>query len=188
MDKTSQLWRAGRAAAIRLLPLGAAVLLAGCAAMSVEECRTADWREQGMRDALAGKPRSHLENIREACAEAGVVPRAEPYWEGWTRGIYQFCTPANGARWGRQGRSYENSCPVEIEAGFAARYRDGRRAWDAEQTLRRLQNDQRSKQRDLDNAKDDNTRNRLRNELRDMDWRLRSARDDLDRAESQLRY
>lgn len=188
MNPNAQPWGALRAAALRLLPLGAAALLAGCAAMSVEECRTADWREQGMRDALKGKSRAHFEEIRQACAEAGVVPRAPQYWEGWNRGIGQFCTPANGLRWGREGHSYANSCPPEIEAGFVARYRDGRRAWDAEQTLRRLQNDQRSKQRELDNAKDDATRNRLRNDLRDLDWRLRNARGDLDRAEYQLRY
>ena len=71
--------------------------------------------------------------------------------------------------------------------GFLARYRDGRTAWDAEQTLRRLQTEQGNKQRELDNTKDDNQRKRLREQLRDMDWRLRNARDDLDRAEWRLR-
>ena len=39
----------------RLAPLAAALVLAGCAAMSAEECRTANWRDQGYRDALAGR-------------------------------------------------------------------------------------------------------------------------------------
>lgn len=171
----------------RLAPLAAALVLAGCATMSAEECRTTNWRDQGYRDALAGQPRSHLGDIREACAEAGVRPSEPMYWEGWNQGIGQFCTPANGARWGRDGKSYHNSCPPELEMGFLARYRDGRTAWDAEQTLRRLQTEQGNKQRELDNTKDDNQRKRLREQLRDMDWRLRNARDDLDRAEWRLR-
>ena len=173
---------------IRLSALGVALaLLGGCAAMSEQECRSANWYEQGQRDALAGQPRSHLGDIREACAEAGVRPSEPMYWEGWNQGIGQFCTPANGARWGRDGKSYHNSCPPELEMGFLARYRDGRTAWDAEQTLRRLQTEQGNKQRELDNTKDDNQRKRLREQLRDMDWRLRNARDDLDRAEWRLR-
>lgn len=161
--------------------------LAGCAAMSEQECRTADWREQGMRDALAGHPRSRLEDNREACGKTGVVPNQALYFEGWKRGIGQFCTPANGVRWGRDGKTYENSCPPELEAGFVSRYRDGRRAYDAEQQLRRLQNEQSTKQRDLDAAKDDDKRRRLRNELQSLDARLRNARDELDYAERRLR-
>jgi len=70
-----------------LLALSAAVVLAGCAAMSQEECRTADWGEQGMRDALDGYPRSRLADIREACAKAGVAPIESLYWNGWNAGI-----------------------------------------------------------------------------------------------------
>ncbi|MFD2376582.1 DUF2799 domain-containing protein [Ottowia pentelensis] len=76
--------------------------LGGCAAMSADECRTADWREQGIRDALAGYERTRLQDVRKACAEAGVMPDETQYWQGWQRGIAQFCTPANGLSWGRQ--------------------------------------------------------------------------------------
>lgn len=99
----------------------------------------------------------------------------------------QFCTPDNGARWGREGRSYSNSCPPELDAAFSDRYRAGRRAYDAEQTLRRLQGEQRDKQRALDNAKDDTARRQARDQLRSLDARLRDARDDLHRAEWRLR-
>lgn len=171
----------------RLACLCAAVLLTGCAAMSEKECLAADWREQGMRDALAGHGRSHLADVREACAQAGVVPNEGLYFDGWSRGIHQFCTPDNGARWGRQGRSYANSCPPELDGAFSDRYRAGRRAWDAEQTVQRLQREQGDRQRALDKAKDDSARRQLRDQLRALDRRVRDARDELDRAEWQLR-
>ena len=167
-----------------LLAIGAVMAaLGGCAAMSADECRTADWREQGMRDALAGHGRTRLQDVREACAEAGVVPAEGLYWQGWQRGIAQFYTPANGLSWGRQGGRYANSCPPELEQGFLPRYQLGYRAWQAEQDVQRLRNEQASKERDLGKAKDDAERRRLRRDLGDLDWRLRSARDTLDRAE-----
>ena len=167
--------------------LFAAVLLSGCAAMSEKECQTADWRDQGMKDALNGHDRTRLVDVREACAKAGVAPNEALYLDGWNRGIRQFCTPDNGARWGRQGRSYSGSCPAELGTAFSDRYRDGRRAWDAEQAVNRLQSEQQDKQRALEKAKDDTSRKQLRDQLRALDRRLFDARDDLDRAEWQLR-
>lgn len=171
----------------RLCCLSAAVLLSGCAAMSKKECQTADWRDQGMGDALAGYDRSRLADLREACAKAGVVPNEALYWDGWNQGIRRFCTPDNGARWGREGHSYSGSCPAELNAAFSDRYREGRRAWDAEQTVKRLRNEQQDKQRALEKAQDDTHRAQLRDQLRRLDRRLSDARDDLNRAEFQLR-
>lgn len=162
-------------------------LLGACAAMSVEECRSANWGEQGMRDAMNGYPRARLEDIRQACAEGGVVPDEALYRSGWNAGIARFCTPENGARWGRDGRAYLNSCPPQIEAGFLERYRAGRRAHDAEQALRRLQAEQDRLQRQLGLSKDEAVLRQLRQQLRDLDWRIAQARGDLDRAEWNLR-
>ncbi|MFD2376583.1 hypothetical protein ACFSTJ_02825 [Ottowia pentelensis] len=53
--------------------------------------------------------------------------------------------------------------------------------------MNRLRNEQTSKERDLSKAKDDGERRRLRRDLSDLDWRLRSARDTLDRAEWAVR-
>ena len=167
--------------------LSAILLLTGCAAMSEKECQTADWRDQGMKDALNGHDRSRLADVREACAKAGVAPNEALYFDGWNRGIRLFCTPDNGARWGRQGRIYSGSCPAELGTAFNDRYRDGRRAWDAEQAVLRLHNEQQDRQRALEKSKDDSSRAQLRDQLRALDRRLFDARDELNRAESQLR-
>lgn len=179
--RTSSRWLA------RLSCLCAVVLLSGCAAMSEKECLTADWRDQGMKDALNGHERARLADVREACAKAGVVPNEALYLDGWNRGIRQFCTPDNGERWGRQGRGYSGACPAELGTAFSERYREGRRVWDAEQTVQRLQNEQQDKQRALEKAKDDTSRAQLRDQLRTLDRRLFDARDALNRAELQLR-
>ena len=170
------------------LGLLAALLLAGCAAMSADECRTADWREQGERDALAGYPRARLADIRKACAEAGVAPHEGLYADGWSRGIVQFCTSDNGARWGRRGHDYRNSCPPALEPAFLSHYGAGRRVYDAERKLESLRNEQQRLQRELSQARDDATQRRLRMELRNSDWMLGRARDDLERADREFRH
>ena len=125
--------------------------------------------------------------MREACDKAGGLPSEALYFDGWNRGIRQFCTPDNGARWGRQGRTYSGSCPAELGTGFSDRYREGRLVWAAEQTLQRLQGEQQDRQRGEEKAKDDTSRAQLRDQLRSLDRRLSNARDELDRAEWQLR-
>lgn len=165
----------------------ATVLLSGCAVMSEKECRSADWREQGERDALAGHARSRLLDIREACAKAGVAPVEALYLDGWNRGIVQFCTVENGARWGREGRGYHQSCPPQLERAFLMYYGDGLRVREAERSLERLRNEQLQAQKQLDKAKDESKRRKLREQLRTLDGQLERARDDLDRAESRFR-
>lgn len=161
------------------LAAGFIILLSGCASMSPEECRTADWREKGVRDGQNGQPRAYIEEHREACAKVGIVPNAALWEQGRAEGVLRYCTPENALEVGRRGSGYRNACPPELEGAFLERYRAGRKVYDAQQRVERLTNEQRSKQNELDRAKDDKARDRIRNQLRDLDYRLRGARDDL---------
>ena len=158
---------------------GLLIALSGCASMSPEECRTANWYEQGMRDGIQGQPRSYVEEHREACAEVGIVPNAALWEKGRSQGIKRYCTPENGLEEGLRGGDYRNACPPELEGAFLERYRAGHRVHEARQRVERLANDQRSKQNELDRVKDDKARDRLRQQIRDLDYRLRSAREEL---------
>lgn len=162
-----------------LLAGGVLLALSGCASMTPEECRTANWYEQGLRDGTRGQPRSYVEEHREACTKVGVVPDAALWEKGRAKGIRQYCTPHNGLEVGRRGGSYRNACPPELEGDFLDAYRAGKRVYDAEQRLNRLTNDQRNKESELRRAKEDKDRKRLREQLRDLDYRVRDARNDL---------
>ncbi len=170
-----------------MFPLAALLMTAGCASMSEEECRNADWYQQGMREALDGQTRDRLQEDREACAKVGVVPDIARYMAGYDKGIRQFCTPQNGARWGQAGRYYQGTCPADMDAEFRDRYQAGKAVYDADNKLKNLRNQQDDKQRKLEQSKDDKTRKQLRDELDDLDRQMRNARYDLDRAERQLR-
>lgn len=173
----------------RILTLSAvlaAVTLTGCASMSPDECRHADWYQQGVKDAMDGAGKDRLNDNREACAKVGVVPNVKQYMLGYDKGVRQFCTPENGARWGRAGRYYQGQCPADLDSAFRTRYQAGKAVNDAESNLNRLRSQQDDKQRKLSNSKDDGERKRLREDLNNLDRQLSNARYDLDRAERRL--
>ncbi len=170
------------------LALGAATALAGCASMSEQECKTADWHDQGYRDARNGQPLSQVEDHREACAKVGIAPDLAQYKAGRAKGVLEYCTPENGAREGRRGASYRNACPAELEGRFLDRYRAGKRVYEAERKVDSLDSRLRDLQWKLDIEKDDGKRKRLREELRELDASLRNARNEVYEAERRLRY
>lgn len=163
-----------------------AAALGGCASMSKEECLTADWYEQGMRAAMSGDARTRIERDREACREVSVVPDRQQYFSGYDMGLMRFCTPENGAYWGRSGRYYGQTCPVAIEPIFLESYRAGYRVYEAEQELERLYRAQRDRQYRLERSKDDAERKALRAELIRLDYIMRDAREQLYWAEQRL--
>jgi Protein of unknown function (DUF2799) len=169
-----------------MISLASMLLTAGCASMSETECNNADWYQQGMREALQGYPKSRLQDHREACAKAGIVPNDTQYMAGYDNGIRQFCTPENAVRWGRAGKSYQNSCPADMDAAFRDRYQAAKAVYDAETRVNNLRNQQSDKQRKLDQTTDENTRKQLRQDLESLDRQLRDARYDLDRADRVL--
>lgn len=165
----------------------AGLLLAGCASMSEDECRHADWYEQGLRDGQRGTSLSRIESHREACGKIGIAPDFSRYQAGHQTGIRSYCTPANGMRQGREGHSYQRSCPAQLEPAFLERYQAGRRVYDAEQRVSQLNTEIRNKERELDKARDDDARRRVRRDIRDLDDRLRRARNDVYEAERRAR-
>lgn len=162
-------------------------LLGGCASMTEEECLSADWYERGLRDGRSGQPPDYLNEHREACSKVHVTPDAERYAQGRALGVREYCRPENGTRLGRIGATYRRACPAELEGPFLERYRPAYRVYESEQRLSNLNNEIRNKERQLESEKDEDKRRRLRRELRDLDDRVRSARDDLYQAELRLR-
>lgn len=167
--------------------LAATIFVSGCASMSEEECRRANWFQQGARDALGGYSRELLHEHRKACAKAGVIPDELQYMIGYERGVRQFCTPENGLQWGLSGNRYLNTCPAELDQAFRSRYQLGKDVFDAENHLRQLLNRQRDKEQQLEKSKDDKQRKYLRRELEDLDMDLSKARRNLGIAERRLR-
>ena len=163
------------------------VALAGCATMQEDECRTADWREVGLRDGLAGRPSSTLASYHEACSKHGIVPDTDLYREGRATGLAEYCVLDNAAPEGLAGRRYQNVCPVEIDRSFRELNEAGYAVFAVREDMDEVYGKIDSLETEL--ADDDTTEERriaIRDELRKLDRQIGRLRDDLRWKEREL--
>ena len=109
-----------------LLIFSAPWLLTGCATMTPDECRVADWYLIGEMDARSGRTPTHFANRDRACREAGYPADAQSWRQGWEQGLTVFCTAPQGFRFGREGGRYESICPAALEPDFLRGFDLGR--------------------------------------------------------------
>lgn len=114
------------------------VLLAGCAVVSEEECRAGQWYERGVSDGARGRSQTLVYDIAQTCQEYGVRVDSDAWLRGHEQGVEQFCTPENGYRYGRQGRSYQGVCTGPTADLFLDYYRQGLADYQVEREYRRL--------------------------------------------------
>jgi hypothetical protein len=62
------------------------IALCGCAGMTPEECRTANWYEEGERDALYLSTSPRFELIAKGCQLSDPRAAERDYLEGWAAG------------------------------------------------------------------------------------------------------
>ena len=130
--------------------VGAVSVLSGCATLSEEECRAADWRTIGFEDGTMGKPIGQIGKHREACADHGVPVDLTAYKEGHEEGMVIFCQPASGFELGNRGGRFNDDCPVDLRADFYAAYEDGYRAFKLRREVRNSEQDIRRYQQSLE--------------------------------------
>ena len=118
--------------------LMAAVLVSGCATLNKSECREADWQTIGLEDGANGHPLTYISRHRKACAEYGVTPDLDQYELGHNAGLKRFCTPANGFKQGRAGRSYNDVCPANLKGQFLTGYDTGRELHELKSEIDRM--------------------------------------------------
>ena len=166
------------------------VLLTGCATMSADECKLANWSDVGLRDGLEGAALSRLDARVKDCAEAKVAVDTLRYLQGRDQGLLLFCQIEKAVPLGLKGGSYSGVCPVGIDGEFRRQFRLGRDVFDARHTVQNLEANINGAEDRLRAAPNDEARRRAREALRDLDFEIRRARDrqrDAERALDRLR-
>lgn len=188
-----------------IIALILSLLIGGCATMSPEECRRANWRDVGLRDGLDGSPLALLGERTSDCAEAKVTVDSVAYLNGRDTGLKTFCRVENAVPLGLNGGTYHGVCPPQLDEEFRRRYAIGHNVfvWRNElaQIGSRMQSlemrlfsvgreeDRRARDGKADDDRRrirreaDDERRRIRNELRDLDFALLRAREQLRAAE-----
>lgn len=171
---TLRSWSAPRGFARRVAPVTvialAVLTLPGCATLSEEECKTADWGRLGYQDGAAGHPESRLAEHAEACAKVNIRPMTDIWRSGWDRGVRAYCVPSVGWREGLAGRSYQGVCRGRGEEAFLPAYNTGAEIHRLESRISSNDADIRRLERELSKADHDKERRRIRDRLRDLDW------------------
>ena len=151
--------------------------LTGCATMTPNECKSANWGEVGLRDGLEGKALSVLNDRVKDCAEANVPVDTPRYLQGRDQGLLQYCRIENAVPLGLNGKSYDGVCPSAMDGEFRRRFKVGRDVHLARNDLRNLEGRRSTAEERLRSAANDDDRRRARDALRDLDSDMRRARD-----------
>jgi len=119
--------------------LALVVVVSGCSSgLTREECEVINWRSVGYEDGVVGRPQANIAQHRKACAKHGVAMDLAAYRSGWDEGVQRYCQPGNGYKRGRSGNAYNAVCPMELEPAFLEAYREGRKLYDLQAEVRRL--------------------------------------------------
>jgi len=118
---------------MRAWPTVFSLLVAACASMDKDECRTADWYGIGLEDGARGRAVERLGEHRRACAKHNVTPDTARYIAGRNEGLRTFCTYDRGYAEGRAGHAYNAGCPDP--ANFLAGYQRGRELHELQRRL-----------------------------------------------------
>jgi len=121
-----------------LLALASAGALTGCAGMSEQACLVSDWRAVGFEDGATGRSVTTIGRYRESCSKHGVTPDLDAYRAGHAEGVEIYCRPNNGFEVGRSGATYQGVCPADLESAFLANYDSGRRLYELESAVQRI--------------------------------------------------
>lgn len=159
------------------IPVLVALVIGGCASMSEDECRVADWFEVGLRDGRDGQPDGRLARHAESCARAGVAPDGEAWRLGRQEGLLGYCTAESGWRNGRSGRTYQDVCEISLEPDFLYGYEIGHELHQLVQRIQILDSrivslDEQLGEEDLDEERRRELRqelSRVQREIRDLE-------------------
>ena len=116
------------------------LLLSGCAVMSVEQCKNANWEDIGEKDGAIGKePR--LDKYYSSCQKADITPNQALYEKGYKQGLSYYCRPESIFYEAMAGRGHYQVCPIEKRDVLRSYYQVANEYYQANSEFERTQND-----------------------------------------------
>lgn len=143
--------RIGKVIALAL----AALVMSGCAGMSVDECSATDWSAVGYEDGARGYTTERFSKHRKACAKHGLTANFSAYQAGRDQGLVEYCQPGRGFNVGASGGRYYGVCSGDLEADFLDAYNVGSRLHTLRSNVNHANSSIHSKQRELERVEAD---------------------------------
>ena len=132
-----------------LLTLICGLMLAACASLNEEECRSGDWTSIGFADGSEGRLVSFLDKHAKACREFGITPDRAEWLAGRTQGLTRYCTPAKAYLVGREGHNITPVCSARALNEMQPAWDHGRMYWRILTEIRHLESDRRALRADI---------------------------------------
>ena len=110
-----------------------ALVTAGCASMSQEECQSVNWLTKGKTDGMEGKKATRIADYQKSCSKFGIQVNDTQYLKGHKEGLKYFCTYENGLRKGRLGISYDGLCSEVGDREYLRGHKAGMKEYELEQ-------------------------------------------------------
>lgn len=143
--------------------------LNGCAAISPEKCKTADWYNLGFSDGQSGLKRDRVNDYSQACAEVNINVNIQRWQAGYEKGNQMYCTPENGYRVGRAGQTYNGVC---LSEGFVKNYNKGKRQYDIAAEISALENRIYRLKEQYRNEPNEDIKREIRHDIRDLERQI----------------
>ena len=105
---------------MRTLALVGFLALSGCATLTADQCKVADWRALGVEDGALGYGEIRFLDYAKDCASADITPDRVAWEAGRAEGLKQFCTPEGAYSAGADGRPFRGRCSPETSEQMAA--------------------------------------------------------------------
>lgn len=165
---------------------GVVIVLSGCASMSVEQCKTANWYQIGEKEGASGSG-SSLDRHYKACQKAQIVPNQSQYEQGFAKGLSYYCTPRTVFDYALQGRGNYEYCPIQQRASLRPYYQTANQYYQAKKVFQETEDKWTSaRQKLLESGLKEKDRTYYKKLMQDGYDRLPQLRRDLDFAEQQL--
>jgi hypothetical protein len=75
----------------------AGALVSGCASITEQQCRSANWYDTGEQDALTYGVRPRIDQFAYQCGKFGVQPDEKEYLAGWQVGNWERSIRVSGS-------------------------------------------------------------------------------------------
>ena len=146
-----------------------AAVLGGCASMSEDACRVADWGRIGYQDGAQGYTDERLAEHAKACGKIGIWPDTQQWRTGWDNGVHTYCTPQVGWNEGMTGRGYNGVCRGRGEEAFLSAYQPASEIHRLNSRIEHNNSELRRLQGLLSSAPNDEVRHKIRDRMRSLD-------------------
>ena len=90
-------------------------LLSGCATLTTEQCKVANWPEIGEKDGRNGYS-NRIEKHQKACAKINIIPDRKLYDQGYQKGLKSYCKPDIIFDRALEGNGGYRVCPSELHS------------------------------------------------------------------------